>query len=281
MRISSRAWLIVALAGCDSVFGLRDRPDGGDRVHDAEVAIDGVDASGVEPCASWGPRSQLNEFLTGHAAPTMTADGLELWVASTSADPDLFAGTRGLALGPYAIVQVAALNSVFEETEPSLSADGLVAMFLSTRNGSPAHLFEVRRPDRSSPWANVIEHDELDPDTRPIDSFELSADAQTIYLARANGQLTQSSRVDPAPAFTGERSIASLRVHPTLSPDELTLYYDLQGLHQRQRPDRTAAFDPASDVDLMITGRDPEISADGRTLVYVDGADEIFAVSCL
>lgn len=72
--------------------------------------------------------------------------GLDLWMSERPAIDQPFGEAVNLGYG---------VNSRASETGPALSADGLTLIFHSSRSNGRGHdLWQSRRPDRNSPWAN-------------------------------------------------------------------------------------------------------------------------------
>lgn len=182
----------------------------------------------------------------------------------------------------------APLNSSSADTSPHLSSHGLVAHLASFRTGN-WEIFSAARATRSSPWgAPSLEGALAHPSATDSDPF-LTADGLSIYFAstRAGGQgsfdLLRSTRHSPTqpwapPTFVTEVSSSSLEGAPSLTGDDLELYFLTNGLGatttviaRAVRASTASPFGaPALVPELLSTNthRDVHIALDGLTIHY-------------
>lgn len=94
-------------------------------------------------------------------APTQDRAQLALMFASqrgAATVPHLFVASRpGGASAWSGVMEVSALNSAWEDTDPSLYSDGRAVMFASRRNtnGGATDLYEATRRDGNTPFASL------------------------------------------------------------------------------------------------------------------------------
>ena len=182
----------------------------------------------------------------------------------------------------------APLNSFSSDTAPHLSSHGLVAHFASFRGGDWA-IYSSARATRSSPWAApALEGALNDANAADTDPF-LAADGLGIYFAstRAGGQggydLMHATRHSPSaawtvPVFVTVLNSASNETAPSLTEDELEIYFVTNGLGATSsaiaRAVRTSAANPFGAPALVPEllspeqHRDVHVSLDGLTLHY-------------
>lgn len=87
--------------------------------------------------------------------PTLTGDLLEIYFASNrSGSEDVWTSTRASVGAPWEPpVAVESVNSLFTETFPEVSPDGLVLLLASDRNSATdLDVYISQRTDRSQPW---------------------------------------------------------------------------------------------------------------------------------
>jgi Tol biopolymer transport system component len=149
----------------------------------------------------FGPARSLGGSVNTRFAesfPAISAEGLTLYFASDrpggSGDVDLWEATRPTVTSTFGSVHDlgAAVNSASYDSEPAISADGLVLLFASTREGGfgGQDLWVATRDTTTDPFGQPIN---LGPrintggyDGRP----DLSADGSTLFFmsSRLGGQ---------------------------------------------------------------------------------------------
>ena len=196
---------------------------------------------------------------------------------------DLFEATRA---SPDAAFDNAApmmqLNTSADEYVPGITHDGLTLYF----ERYPGGHFKSTRTSTSLPFDVAVPAPELGPLYAPTfthDANEAFWGHPTLYRAVYDG----TTYVDQTQVFDTPEGEDG---YPTLSSDALTLYFvavrgvDPLRIYQSTRPAIDARFGPSAPVDELSLEQsdDPEISFDGRTLVFVSsrspskGGDDMF-----
>jgi hypothetical protein len=175
----------------------------------------------------WGEKengSLINVNAIGGGSPSLSSDGLSLFLF-TRDDWDLYVSTRStrndiwsepVNLGPM----VNGVNSTWRNRGPAISADGLVLVFTSNRDGGSGgmDLWMTKRSTIDGPWSEPVN---LGPtinsdkwDGRP----QISADGSALYFVsdRSGGHgdldLWQVS-IDPVADFDGDGSVDAVDIH--------------------------------------------------------------------
>lgn len=178
---------------------------------------------------------------------------------------------------------IASTVTVSEEVNPSVSPDELTLYFSSNQGGGTRKLWSATRASRSDPFGTpaplvgtglASTADDLEP--------EISSDGLTLYFtSRRSGSdaiyvatrpsLTSQFAVQQQLVVTGDASTA--QQGPTVSPDELTLYYT-PGLVNMAVATRATRTDPfvfvrlLAEVNAPQTDTEASISADGLELFW-------------
>lgn len=125
--------------------------------------------------------------------PDISSDGLTLHYDSDRAgsigSTDIWMSTRPDLASPFGPpVRVAELSSPQTDRDPSISADGLVMYFGSSRPGGPGNqdLWISRRADRAAPWGTPTLITELST-TASEGSPSVAADGTIVWDATTNG----------------------------------------------------------------------------------------------
>ena len=116
---------------------------------------------------TWDPPANLGATVNSSAeewGPSLSSDGLELYFVSNRAggfgDYDLWMTTRASVNDNWATPMNlgSSLNTSYNETYPSISADGLVLFFASTRPGGfgVMSLYMARRATTRDPWGEPV-----------------------------------------------------------------------------------------------------------------------------
>jgi hypothetical protein len=269
----------LVLTGCDYLFNLdpiHSGPGDSGAASDSDGAgneIDApVDAQTVFPtCAGWGNRQDLQGGATGSHDPTLSKNRLELFtVRMPSTSYDIYLSRRPDTMSQFDIGSpVGELNSPADDTDPALTADGLMIVFISTRGGSP-RVYQATRP------AVGIEFSPPDiaPGllSQPADGIDLSPDGLSIYI-HSSGLLLQATRANRGDAFGARTQIASFGSFPSMAPDGLAIYFNgaSGGLVRRTRAVITDGF---SAMDETVDGgaSDGDMLADGTAVVMSVGS---------
>lgn len=142
--------------------------------------------------APWGSPVNLAAINTsyGDADPSISADGLSLYFRSPRpggyGGQDLWVTTRTSLTAPWRspVNLGSTVNSSSDEYHPSISADGLLLFFASTRPGGfgPDDIYVTTRARVSDPWETPVN---LGPQINtPAEDFgpSISADGSTFYF---------------------------------------------------------------------------------------------------
>lgn len=173
--------------------------------------------------------------------PTLTADGLDLIYGAHAVNGfNLWEARRSVASGAFSgAVQLDAISTGDYDFGGFVSGDGLRLYFISERTGPPV-LFEATRPDLASPFAIVMEHDELSlgangPSVSPTvsdDGLELFYSANPVngqydvFTARRTALGAAFGTPQPVPDLDSAMDDIGLR----LSRDGTTMYFNYNSM---------------------------------------------------
>lgn len=196
----------------------------------------------------WGVAANLGTAINSSSndrGATISGDGLTLIFGSDRPGGlglnDLYVSTRASTLDPWGLAtnMGATLNTIGDESGPSISDDGLTLFFHSERAGGLglSDLYVATRALMSDPWGAPVNLgatvNSADFDHAP----SISADGLTLYFhsTRAGGQglhdiwkTTRLSSSDPweAPeAMPTPVNSPSIETGPSISTDDSTLYF--------------------------------------------------------
>jgi Tol biopolymer transport system component len=230
------------------------------------------DAHGDAPgCA--GMDFVLGERLDGVVAgghdPSATGSALELWFSRTGIVPtyDLAAATRGSETATFDTQVDFAQNSSAVDRDPALTADGLDLVFISDRDGTLA-AYEARRASKTDAFSPATKF----PITGVDHGVELSADGLTLYYADDRRDLRAVHRSDRNSPFGGASEILAQNIEqPTVTADELELYYSRSDSLQTFRRTRRNAMAPFDDNEKMVFADavEADVTPDGQRLYVV------------
>jgi hypothetical protein len=262
MRVAIIA--LLALTGCGRVAFDRLPDDG---------AVEDLGAEDALPFGGFTDAVALPS-ISG-ADPQIRHDGLELWVADVPPDYDLYVTRRTdvtVAFPPASVDAVFSAGT--PDTEPALSGDGLVFMFVSDRTGS-FRLYEARRPDLASAFAPPSVAVGLE--NIEVASFDLLPSGDAVYFESPYGStsLYRASRASSNQPFGVPVPVAGVSLSfPTVSPDELLMFGNRptgDGLDWATRTSVNDAWIQHGRADLpgcsSIGSSDADISPDGARLV--------------
>jgi hypothetical protein len=262
-------WLGVVIAvacGCFAKPGFTERGDAG---AGDDAGSDAVDA----PCErKWQPPetiAPLTGFVTGE--PTITGDQtLMMWALQTAPDWKIRWADRSTSSGTFAVHAGEPFESLANsDPDPSITDDGLLVVF---RRGTPSGLVQSERLDRSSAWGAVGPIPGA-PNTGDVSSLDVSADGLAIYYT-VNTNLFVVRRPTRTANFGAPDIMLAMGVlFPAISGDELTLYYTpgTVGVFSKHRAQKTEAFPTGTGTMVFATGKDPDVTADGTTMVIGKG----------
>jgi Tol biopolymer transport system component len=218
----------------------------------------------VAGCGRWGFSTRSgDDAASDGAADTITDAGI--CHSGAWSTPQLIANTATLS----------------EESDPSISPDELTLYFNSNRSpGVGRAIWQSTRATKTDPFGMptlVGEFDSPQDDRDPA----ISADGLTMYFmsTRSGVELiyvaTRGTTSDPF-VIQGPLTIVNggaTSLAPSLSPDELTLYftYNQLDIAYATRPDRQSDFTfvrNLAEVNANQSDGDPSISADGLELFF-------------
>ncbi|NIP22292.1 MAG: hypothetical protein GWN67_00375 [Phycisphaerae bacterium] len=133
--------------------------------------IPGLDALGGRPQAPCLTANELIIVFSSYNAPGGVG-GYDLWMATRPDANSSFGNVRNLA----------EINTVYKESKPYISPDGLTLYFQTDRNGS-GQLFRATRASLSEPFGN-LEHLSFFDMPRGGGHPSLSSDGTALYMAK-------------------------------------------------------------------------------------------------
>lgn len=204
----------------------------------------------------WGTATSIASIVSTScdSGPRITRDGLAMYFTSlrgTTQNEVWFTSRPSVGAAWAAPVLVPEVNSAPDsESSLSVTADGLIAVMMSTRS-SGDNLFEVRRSDPTAPWGTPMLMTTLNSSSRDR-SPNISPDGLVIYFAsdRPGGEgnndiymATRASTSDPfsTPVRVPEVSTAGNEDDPWVSADGHTMMLTSTG--------------PGGDSDIFIATR--------------------------
>ena len=219
------------------------------------------------------------------ADPSTSETPLELWYTTFDSTThwDIRVATRASADAPFDSGAAFPFNSVMDEHDPTLSADGLVLDFGSNRVTATS-VYEVARATINDPFASPRLVAPMLAEGAVDGGIDLSADGLRLYVADYTGDLRMVERASRSDVFGAPGPVLASGVfRPSVSPDELELYYEervssggLIGLSHRTRTTTTIAFPAIGDPIAAQVGN-PDVSTDS-TRLYVASAAYIISV---
>lgn len=230
--------------------------------------------------------------------PVLSDDQLRLYFDSDRSGQThiYFAERTGPTGGFSAPAQIAGINSTSFDGNSTVTADELTILFSSKRS-NPGCLFEATRPNLTAAWGTPVRRAETCT-TIASSGPSISADGLRLYFnseidGNGEGDLYYAERSARGTAFGTPVRLAGFdtnrRGYPTLSEDELTLWYE-QGdpsqlkVFEVHRATRADAFGPATRVDWMGSDSeaDPGVTHDGRAMVFMSdrsGGGDLYTIS--
>lgn len=261
------AALLCLLAGCDALFGL-DRLDPS---VDGGAGVDAPFPDSAKPldarCDRLGPRVLLQDIGGSHE-PTLSADRRDLYfVRDNTTGLDIYHASRLDPTQPFGEGQlVAGLSSAFSDTDPALTADGLLIVFKSNRSGAD-RAYQAKRTATS-----VFASPELVPglEMTMVSGIDISPDGLTLYVDDGLHLIiaARPARSEPIETLV---VVADRTPFPSASSDGLELYYNGEGVVRRTRGDTSEPFLEGTATVVDESGRDADVLADDSALVFTAG----------
>ena len=244
------AVVTLALTGCNQVYGLDDT-----RVNaPTECATIRFGVPLDIPQFSADPRLEVDAQLS--------ADGLEIWFSTApvfSGPYTMHHGVRETVDEPFTIA-VAAFAQV-DAVDAAIDATARRLMF---RERSEDAVVEAVRESRGAPY----ELRAVVGIARIGQGLDLSWDGLRLYFID-NDTLWLAERPSLDAPFAAPALQFSDAKFPTVSPDELEVFYNRPGmggaLFRRARPDRNAAW--GAEELVLDEGYDPDVTPGGDTLI--------------
>lgn len=288
MRAVLLPCVCVMAAGCDALFnldhvsptaGVIDAPRPADDVGDLP---DGPPM--YPPCATFGPRLSVQMGMTGSHDPTLSSDRRELFFTRRPvSNYQLIHAVRADTATEFgagtAVTELNGLNS--DDTDPALTADGLMIVFKSTRGGNGNRAYQATRTTVTSTFSTPV----VLPDfaSQPAAGVDLSPDGLTIYIYTGS-VLLQASRATRTAPFSLPLVVGSFGDYPSMSPDGLAIYYNSAAMGLVRRT-RASVADQFGTTEQMVDsgGADGDMLADGSAVVLTTGpaSDVIVLRECI
>lgn len=285
-----RVWVLAAAlcAGCFSKPGFSGGGGNGDGGIDAtDGSTDGTGDGSIDapPCTgAWATPVAvvgLENDVTGE--PTATGDLEELyWAYQNGAAWKIHWGS---VIQPGSLSYTNRGRAPFHtvddgiDQDPSITDDGLLLVYRVGTGEQFARLKQVTRPDRTTGWSAPAEV----PGLSSIVPFglDISGDGLTLYynVGQTLKYATRANRVDPFVEQPG--NIGSSLLFPAISGDQLTIYVttNFMGVDMATRMNRISAFGTKSPVFSAMELHDPDVTADGKTMVMGTDTNNTIAIS--
>jgi len=267
--------LVFVLAGCNQLYGLEPTV-----VLGADARID---APGCADSPFINPMKVAGTALDIGYDPTLSAGGHELWFSQDmgSSSYDLMIATRADVNGGFDTATAFAHNSSMQDGDPALSGDGLVLVFISERVAGIT-IYQSTRPSLGAAFSPPGPAGGA-ASSQGGAGIDLSFDGLTLYFIGDAYELRSVHRATRSDAFGAESPVLATDVAwPSLSPDELELYYMKSagaGIYRRTRASPTLPFD-ANELQISSGGGDPDVSSDARQLFFDSGDIFVMTRTC-
>ena len=260
-----RALLLLLCAGCNRALGL-----------DPTTELDAYVAPGCAG-ARFVSTTDLTVTTMGEIHDPTLLDQDELWFTYHEAGGpyQIASATRADTTQAFDAPVIGSFVRSDNDTDPAITRDGLHILFIT----DDARVYQADRPTRTSPWSAAALVPGIDGEGVGV-GFDITPDGLVIYMADAAGIRT-ARRSYPTGTFGPVTVLAAglPTAFPTISPDELELFFNPMGgdtageLHRITRTDRTLDFDLATEQVVYQSAVDADITADAQTLVYKHGGD--------
>jgi hypothetical protein len=284
--------LLICLTACRFGFEARTAGDGGG---DSPDDGGGPDVAFGDCWSAWltgplqlstpAPVTSLNTGVL-EGDPFLSPDALTMYFARSG---DLFAATRPDRFSAFGdVTAITELNSAQDETKLTVTSDGRVAIWSTTRTGSLSYdLWEATRATSTGAFAtptqtSFAQINTTDPQYDP----HISGDGLRLYHspATASGQsISIATRTTVLAGFEAPTAVDDLGANrtgdPALSPDERVIVYsakqspnDTLTIWYASRSVPAASFSNAQRIaslnDGTIHDQDPVLSFDGCELYF-------------
>ena len=226
--------------------------------------------------------------------PSFTEDQLTIVFTSDRAGTgglDLYIGTRDALGQPFAVRELAELNSTADDQSPEISQDGTAIFFTTSRGGAGSLVYSATRASTAVPFGAPAEVTSLskdhDGDTQNSIQIGVSPDlemAMVIQVKNAKNASEGYDRGSITGQWTDEEELTGMELAsdisgPSLTDDAAIVYFASGTPAQIFETAYTESSDtfstPVSISELNLGTRDasPEISAGGTHLVFERDSD--------
>lgn len=200
---------------------------------------------------------------------TFTDDELEIHFTEYVANSEfeIYVAKRTVNNLPFQTQQLASFTLAgSNDTEPAITADGLMLVFVSNRAGAERP-FVVERASRTSPWSTPTELAFDGFATLQMRSLDLSWDGLRLFFVDVGENLVMATRTSRSAPFQLVGNYGSGLRYPAVSTDGKEIYYVKSPTDELWRASRTSTTEPfANHAFTGLAGFDPELSRDGQTL---------------
>jgi hypothetical protein len=236
------------------------------------VDIDELPPGAVLPCgAPWS--APVEVIGTGFEEPSISSDDLELYINDTGSSAQLWVAKRADRTQPFGAAAELGMppNLATADVAPSISGDGLDVYYTADIN-SQAVVVASHRASIAAPFEPAAP-------IGPYGGCDVSFDGLSMYCQDFQTPIVVWQRATKSDAFATPVDLGpvindgSTNLHPSISADELDLYFDSDrgGVSQiwvASRAHRTEAFETVTPLTMFPNAGQPEISTDGRHLYF-------------
>jgi hypothetical protein len=244
---------------------------------DADAA---VDAAGPPRFGPWGPAIAQPMAISSNSheyGPTLSPDGLELYFASQRlGDADIYRATCTGAGVCDAPVVIEGMNLVGRmEGEPTLSRDG-TTMYLNYEMPAQRLYVSTRATSSSVTWTSPVPVEATEANLAGYGCADFGPDELRLVVSK-DRELYEATRATTADAWGPPQALGFTGDCGSLRFDGLELYWEDEtsppwAIYRAERPALDEPFGAAERLDFGevddLGGGDPDISADGTTLVF-------------
>jgi hypothetical protein len=261
-----RDLLLLLCAGCNRALGL-----------DPTIEVDALvpDAAYVPPGCS-GSRfvstTDVSVMTNGEIDDPTMLDDHEIWFTSHMAGGgyQIASARRTSSDQPFGAPVIGSFKHSANDSDPALTHDGLHLLFVS----DDAHVYQTDRAAPDAAWSPASLVPGIDGESAGL-GFDITPDGLAIYIASTDGVHT-ARRASPIGTFGPVTVLAPplMMQFPSISPDELELFFNSAGsneLDRITRTDRGLPFDVTTRELVYQSAADADITADSRTLIYMHG----------
>jgi hypothetical protein len=162
------------------------------------------------------------------------------------------------------------------DPDASITDDGLTIIYRVGANEGAAHLREATRTQTNMSFD--APHDLAGVATLGVTALDVSGDGLTLYY-NVGMDLRYATRANRGASFTPKGSIGNNFPFPSISGDQLTLYYQEATTRSTTRSSTTSAFTAGQDVFTDPDLHEPEVTQDDTTMVIATRAGGTIAIS--